>query len=328
MDGTIESESHPTPGHQPEPSRVGTGGNSKWLSIIDVAAKLLAAGAIVFGAFIANSFQSSLTTSNLLSQREQADSALRAAMFHDLIGPIVRSDKDSGEIPVDREQLLVELLALNFHEHFELKPMMLYVDDRLATKPVKPLDHVRRKPPRESLRSISRRVLQRQLALLTKATKGSSPEDDARLYRLELAQRTPQSPGSLPCSSADKYIRCGYFNDLISIPSPTGGYILNLTVEPPNWEDQTFTVRIGIVDEAKRVSADHDFLLTWFDYPFTDNTLLADGTRFSLVIDQVKPEENRAILKLVWFPKDYFSARERPINHRQFREKLGLSLKE
>jgi hypothetical protein len=41
----------------------------------------------------------------------------------------------------------------------------------------------------------------------------------------------------------------------------------------------------------------------------------------------VKPKEEKATLKLVWFPQDYFSARERPTNHRQFREKLGIALK-
>jgi hypothetical protein len=30
--------------------------------------------------------------------------------------------------------------------------------------------------------------------------------------------------------------------------------------------------------------------------------------------------------KLIWFPENYFTARERPINHREFREKLGLDI--
>lgn len=80
--------------------------------------------------------------------------------------------------------------------------------------------------------------------------------------------------------------------------------------------------------ESQMGSADNDFLLTWFDFPFTDNTLLADGTRFSLVIDDVRLQQKKAVLKLVWFPQDYFSARERPTNYREFREKLGLNIRD
>jgi hypothetical protein len=86
-------------------------------------------------------------------------------------------------------------------------------------------------------------------------------------------------------------------------------------------------MRITGNDKSKQVYADQDFLLTWFDFPFTDNTLLADGTRFSLAIDKVDSEKETATIQLVWFPQDYFSARERPTNYRQLREKLGLTLR-
>jgi hypothetical protein len=55
-----------------------------------------------------------------------------------------------------------------------------------------------------------------------------------------------------------------------------------------------------------------------------DNTLLADGTRFSVIIDQVREEAREAVIKLIWFPKDYFSPRERPTNYSEVRSALGL----
>jgi len=352
--------------------------NSGVKDILDALAKLTAAAAVVLVAFVTNNFQSSLTATNLLSQREQADSTLRAAMFRDLIGPVVGSEKSNGNIPADRERLLVELLSLNFHENFELKPIMLHVDDRLAHEEIKEMDQTQRKNARESLRSIARRVLQRQLALLTKAQSDASPEQQACIYRLDIEERPqqqddglellyslvpeddPQRPGDRvsgtraaasaeaaagdrgpiaraqttkevpspqPCSKLDKY-----FKDLISINSPNGLYTLAFTIAPFSWEDQSFSVLMRITSKAvdnksATVSADYNFLLTWFDFPFSDNTLLADGTRFSLVIDKVIPEEKKATLKLVWFPEDYFAARERPTNYHQLREKLGLRLK-
>ncbi|NIT04004.1 hypothetical protein GTO10_03700, partial [Candidatus Saccharibacteria bacterium] len=66
------------------------------------------------------------------------------------------------------------------------------------------------------------------------------------------------------------------------------------------------------------------------DFPLTDNTLLADGNRFAVTIQDLSIDEDLQIktvyLKLIWFPKSYFTPRERPINYAEFREKLGLTV--
>jgi hypothetical protein len=56
-------------------------------------AKLIAAGAVVGAAKVANTYQSKMSTINLFSQRELAESQLRGTMFGDLIGPMVGSVK-------------------------------------------------------------------------------------------------------------------------------------------------------------------------------------------------------------------------------------------
>lgn len=303
----------------------------------------MAASAILIAAIVANSFQSSNTATTLLSQREQADSSLRASMFHDLIGPILESEKDNTgrerSIPVKREQLLVELLALNFHEHFELKPLMLHVDNRLAQEKAKSADQAQEENTRESLRSIAHQIAERQIAMLTKSDAHSLPEQQTCIYRLELKERTQaakQIPIPRPCSA-----HIAYFNDLISISSPNGTYSASFTITPKSWKDQTFDIKIlatennnskALQEDAysqhllKLPFADAEILLTKFDLPFSENTLLGDGTRFSLVLDEISETKKEATIKLVWFPQDYFPARERPTNHRQFREKLGLTL--
>jgi hypothetical protein len=300
----------------------------KVTDILDVTAKLIGAFAILGATYVANLYQSSMAASNLLSQREQADSSLRASMFRDLIGPIVGSEKNNGNIPVNRERLLVELLALNFYEHFELKPIMLHVDRRLADEKIKDMDQSQKERSRESLRSIARRVVQRQLAVLTKAEIGLRPEAYARIDRFDMKERPRESEQIPAVQSSERPVK--YFDDLISMKSSNGIYTLLFTIyRPDTWKDQTFRVamRIQTDDKPKEVYADQDFLLTWFDFPFTDNTLLADGTRFSLAIDKVDPDEKTATIQLVWFPQDYFSARERPTNYRELREKLGLALR-
>jgi hypothetical protein len=90
-----------------------------------------------------------------INQREQAESALRTSMFRELLSPVVGTTGTMVEEP-QRLALLAELLALNFHEHFELGPLLTYVDEL-------PGQNTR---DRTRLRSIGRLVISRQLAVL------------------------------------------------------------------------------------------------------------------------------------------------------------------
>src|SRR5262245_57126374 len=212
----------------------------KLTDILDAAAKLIGAGAIVAATIVANRYQSSMTASNLLSQREQADSSLRAGMFHDLIGPVVGGEKNNGNIPVNRERLLVELLALNFYEHFELKPIMLHVDSRLAREDITEMDQTQRENARESLRSIARRVGQRQLAMLTKVESGLRQEAHAaRIDRFDMKERPLENEQTSTVQSSGRPVK--YFGDLVSTIPPNGIYTLAFTISSPDrWEDQNF----------------------------------------------------------------------------------------
>lgn len=321
------------------------GSSSHWLrELLDWTVKFIPALATIAVALIAHRFQSSMTATTLLSEREKADSQLRATMFSDLIGPIVGPDK-SGTVDVDRERILAELLALNFHEHFELKPLLLHVDRRLAAEITSGSSSVTEQS-RESLRSIARRVISRQTALLSKK-EGSEPrEQQTRIVRLDLAN--PPAEEKVPRFPTERapYELVRKFDEPIEIESPSKAYKLYLVFDSLDLFNQTVHVDVSIFanGSADATEAAHnDFVLSWFDFPFTDNTLLADGTRFALVLDQVDDlvarlsEEEKKGLKvaslprlkvdLIWFPTDYFAARERPTNYRQFREKLGLELK-
>src|SRR5690242_1999834 len=83
----------------------------------------------LIGVYVSNRYQETTSATQLISEREKAESELRASMFKDLISPIIG---DPRNIPPERERLLVELLALNFGEHFELKPLMRQVDRNLS----------------------------------------------------------------------------------------------------------------------------------------------------------------------------------------------------
>src|ERR1035437_7677957 len=65
----------------------------------------------------------------LMSSREQSESALRKDMFNSILGTIL---KDSHSL--DENILQLELLAYNFHESLNLMPLFLYMDRQIATE--------------------------------------------------------------------------------------------------------------------------------------------------------------------------------------------------
>ena len=150
----------------------------KWLmNNSDPILRLTGTLAIVIGTWIAHSYESKLSSLTLISEREQAQSQLRTNMFSNLITPFSGPSREK-EIDPHRERVLVELLALNFHEDFEFKPLMLHVDKRLskACNPnhdcekngEKIISKEQAKEDRASLRSIARRITNKQIKTLIK----------------------------------------------------------------------------------------------------------------------------------------------------------------
>ena len=65
----------------------------------------------------------------LMSSREQAESALRKDMFNSILGTIL---KDSHSL--DENILQLELLAYNFHESLNLMPLFVYLNRQITTE--------------------------------------------------------------------------------------------------------------------------------------------------------------------------------------------------
>jgi hypothetical protein len=329
-----QKESPPTPGHQER---------SKGLLLdwLDVIAKLVGAASVLAVAFIANSFQSRVTDISIQSQREQAESQLRANMFSSLIGPIIGAQKDGKAISPDREELLAELLALNFHENFELKPLLEDASERLVPKANRK-DLSRDPDPREPLWSIARRIAERQKASIAwewTADK-SSVQNQGRVARL-LRREAPARRGcefytltvnaQLPPSSEMlNPVACELamtLGQVVRLKSPDGIYTLQLTVVHPDWKNQTVSISVlpFLSRQQRPLEADttYRFPLSWFDFPLTDNTLLADGNRFAIYLRLVSSDNGKMTVLVMWFPKGYFTPRERPLNYQEVQHLLG-----
>jgi len=389
--------------------------SSSWRAIkdvVDTLAKVAGAGAIVFAAIIANNYQVEMSEENIrnqnkqaaftiLSQREQAESQLRASMFSDLIDPII-GPRSGNEISAERERLMVELLTLNFHEHFEFKPLLLHVDQRLASKNIEGMSKEEAIKERNSLRSVARRVIGRQIAVLIQEgaeepilltlsdtdkskfpdgfrrvaksdfrydnlvqdllKKGLIESDkekhdyvyfshnikDERELETELKKigvrtdrirriikiwrqsrwQVSQMPGEKVIPLQFRQVGDGtQVSQTVSLSSPVGGeHPVDVTISAPDWENQTVEVSLKIKSSTEESSSDttKNFALTWYDFPFTDNTLLSDGYRFALVLADMDAGilPRTANLEFIWFPQNYFPPRERPINNNYFQNIL------
>lgn len=288
---------------------------SKWLEAHGKAVEAVKNGALAFAAiaapFLVDRFEHRMSGMNLLSQREQAESQLRATMFSDLINPIVGA-RESGELDTERESLLAELLALNFHEHFELKPLLQHIYERAASD----TDTVEAHRIRESLRSIARRVKDRQIATLFAEGRLAGQASD--VWEIYIS-----NDGKDTVMTETRRCRLGGFtkDHLLDRPSPDGRHIVTIWTESPDWDEDKIhmnvVLRQAVEPMATEMSA--EFTLTPFDFPMTDNTRLDDGNRFAIVVANTSHETQSRDgfrLKLVWFPRGYVMPHERPINFR------------
>ena len=367
---------------------------SRFPMVLDGVSKLAIPIGATIVAVVGHNIQQSMATTQMLIQREEADTKIRAEMFKATTDPLFKGIKDEPLSPSDRA-VFAELLALNFHEHIELKPLLLDVDAKLAAEYAAFQEKMKRRPgnareqsamfqiqnhrlddPLRELRSVARRVRSRQTAMLVGEPSAPGPGSQAKrawwnfLSPARTGVGSDENRGTLryvgvrrksaravidesfnPCAVQPDEGKNVFTDELLREKSPDGKSFISISVNEKTSDFRRHRFDVGFKDqtlpalhaepqgEEKVVAKSNNaptgatmvnFQVTWFDFPLTDNTLLASGARFAIFLDRVC-EKNRGTnevdairLGLLWFPRDYYPARERPTNYRQFREKLGL----
>jgi hypothetical protein len=284
-----------------------------------------------------------------INQREQAESALRTSMFRELVSPVVGDTGAMVEEPA-RLALLAELLALNFHEHFELGPLLLYVDELPNQTAAN----------RSRLRSIGRRVISRQLAVLgpagneVKGAQCASERTDVDIWLTSDASEPidqRQTCQMVQSDGTSAYFACSNMDDDTPELAP---FIvssldcqdrLSVLLADLNWA--TNTVRVlatstpaaaasGAAAPAVAIPEFVEFTLSPYALPFSDNTLLRSGNRFGIYVRQIEPSREPCEppscdpttrlmrLSLIWFPREFIPPRERPTDFEHIRRSLKL----
>ena len=306
--------------------------------INSLAIPLLTVAATIVGIYATNTLKereiaiaNENNSQSLRNQREESETNLRSAMFRELVGPLLQSETeqvgkgDNADLPrAQRLALLAELLALNFHEHFELGPLLRYVD----TLPGQTAE------ARARLRSTSRRVISRQLAPLlasvTTDTTASHPafqeislmSDGTDQADALLSCALPESAAALSATSGAITLNCSTtaMGAPLRIVSPDGRDSLQVNVRAVSWAAQTVGI-YSILLDAKGESQAHtppiEFTLSPYSFPFSDNTLLPSGNRFGIYLtrlDDIPGVARIMRLSFVWFPKEFVPPRERPFD--------------
>lgn len=306
--------------------------------INSLAIPLLTVAATIVGIYATNTLKereiaiaNENNSQSLRNQREESETNLRSAMFRELVGPLLQSETEQvgkgGDADLPRAQrlaLLAELLALNFHEHFELGPLLRYVD----TLPGQTAE------ARARLRSTSRRVISRQLApLLASVTTDTAARNPAFQEISLVSDGTEPADALLSCAlpesaaapaSTSGAITLNCSTTAIGAPlrivSPDGRDSLQVNVRAVSWAAQTVGI-YSILLDAKGESQAHtppiEFTLSPYSFPFSDNTLLPSGNRFGIYLtrlDDIPGVARIMRLSFVWFPKEFVPPRERPFD--------------
>ena len=253
---------------------------------IDVLAKLLPGiGALLAGILIplvihisSEENRKSQLYVEIVSKREVADSELRAKMFDTLIKFFYG---DVSQQKSNNEKLTsLHLLALNFHESFDLKPLFEGIKSDLSPVEV------------TKLRGIVAEIAGKQEAMLSQVKEG-------RVF-----EKTILLGGSimLPPEEQPAYM----------------GHRLGIEVEEIGQNGDFAKLRVIDIPERNKNIAENavlKFKLSYCDLPFIDNTRLFDHARFAITLKRVvKDKEKRqgVTLKVIFFPETFMSSRDRP----------------
>ncbi|MFZ5997835.1 MAG: hypothetical protein ACOYW7_10155 [Nitrospirota bacterium] len=212
----------------------------------------------------------------IMSQREQSDSALRERMFNALI-----TSYFGKEVATDPEKqiMYLHLLTLNFQEFFDAKPLFEDLDKKLTGESRRRLQH------------IAREVGDRQVNMLTKPDHKPA---ELMLCREQLDDCTATGAFSVKGRQRDYHFNV----ELLRV----GESEVFLRVSPAQ----------GATPAESFDFKPIEFEVSYYDTPFMNNTRLTDGSRFAFALKNSDPKAKIALLKVVTFPEEFMSLRDRP----------------
>jgi len=228
----------------------------------------------------------------LMSSREQAESGLRKDMFLSIMQIFLRPE-GAG---VESKMLNLEMLANNFSESLNLKPLFSHMERQISTSPSS-----EKKDYKERLDQVAKEVTNRQMVLLEMVGRKFSRTVDFEKLR--------GSPGGLELEP-----------EKLVLNNIDREFMLSVNGYDPQQRELTIELGVRTPRESSNVQR-RTFIVGLYDFPMIDNTRLSGDQRAAVVLNQIN--EGGADLTLVYFPGSYASLKEK-VSYDEVVENLRL----
>jgi len=241
--------------------------------------------------------------SELMSRREESESALRKDMFVSIISSFLKPTGGS----LNSDVLNLEMLAYNFHESLNLKPLFLDLKRRIARAEAGARTAAARAECveyRDRLERVARETARKQMIVLEGVGK--------QMDRTVDLSGNPEGMSLEPAVLTLEGVQTTVTLDVLGVDRKNREVQLGLTIETP---DST----LG------RQTKTATFTVSYFDFPMIDNTRLEKGQRCAVVLNSFSDQS--ADLTLVLFPGAYASLKEKPYFNEVIESVLSASKK-
>jgi len=224
----------------------------------------------------------------LMSRREESESALRK----DMCVSIINSFVNPNETGLSASVLNLEMLAYNFHESLNLKPLF----EEMRRRVVEAQGEAQTPEARAEnaayvyrLETMAREIVRRQMIVL----EGVGKRFDRTIDLADDPGGTSLEPATLTLEG----IETTFGIDVLDVDQVNREIRIALNIETPDPEQgrQTKVANFGV---------------SYFDFPMIDNTRLTGGQRCSVVLNSISDQS--ADITLVLFPGSYASLKEKP----------------
>jgi len=216
----------------------------------------------------------------LMSSREQAESGLRKDMFLSIMQIFLRPE-GAG---VESKMLNLEMLAYNFSESLNLKPLFSHMERQINTAGVS-----EKKDYKERLNQVAKEVTNRQMVLLEQVGRKFSRTIDFEKLR--------SSPGGLELEP-----------EKLVLNNIEREFMLSVNGYDPEQRELTMELGVRTPRESSNVQR-RTFTVGFYDFPMIDNTRLSGDQRVAVVLNQIN--EGGADITIVYFPGSYASLKEK-----------------
>lgn len=236
----------------------------------------------------------------LMSKREESESALRKDMFASIIDTFLKPQLSMQAQSLDVRVLNLELLAYNFHESLNLKPLFAHIDEQIRQSNDPSKQQYRRR-----LNRVAREITRKQMVVL---------EGVGRKFERKFSlANVPKSKEGLPVELEEADLS---LEDLERE--------FRLYVMEAKEDTQELKLRLEVITPEHAteplLTNSVEFWVGFYDFPMIDHTRLSHDQRVAVTLNNF--DQSYANITTVYFPGSYAGLKEKPYYQEVVKELL------